>query len=384
MAKIAFFLCLVLCIERSWAVPTVSLEATPREIIPGLTPSLGLTCSPGAVAHEYRQVYFIQILADVAGTPTPLATLQPDRAPEVGVSNLRLTAEGQLGTGVRPNNASLTVTVDTPLAGGTITCKIEGLGANGNEVTYADSINVTEHPQSSVVHVVLKELVLRLRREAEALLAQTLALQQANQRLSLLTAAKRAALSEKEAALRLLREQVAASRSSVEAQEAHLNLTAPVLEAQVANISAHAPPTRVAFNAVERTERTYPAGSQILLETVLLNEGDGYNTTTSIFHPPVAGVYYITSAQLAHDHAGASYRSYSIRRNTTIMSSAYSGDDYQSSRYQHSSTGVVMALTPHDTVTVIEQYGTTATTQLAAYGYTPDGLSTNFAGYILY
>ena len=52
---------------------------------------------------------------------------------------------------------------------------------------------------------------------------------------------------------------------------------------------------------------------QILLETVKVNEGQGYNVSSSTFRPPVTGVYYFTTAQLAHDTAGTSTRVYSIR-----------------------------------------------------------------------
>ena len=92
---------------------TLQLEATPQELIPGLTQTLQLLCGPGRLAHDYRQVFFIQLLTDVGGVQTPLATLLPDKAPTPDLSDPRLAVSGRLDGG-SPAGASLLVIVRSP------------------------------------------------------------------------------------------------------------------------------------------------------------------------------------------------------------------------------------------------------------------------------
>ena len=67
-----------------------------------------------------------------------------------------------------------------------------------------------------------------------------------------------------------------------------------------------------------------------------------------------------------------------------MVGSAYNADDRQSSQFQHSSTSALVSLSPYDIVRVYQQYSATGTTLLAPYSNTPNGLSTNFAGYLVY
>ena len=52
---------------------------------------------------------------------------------------------------------------------------------------------------------------------------------------------------------------------------------------------------------------------QVEFETIVMNDGAGYNVSQSEFRAPVEGVYLLTVNTLAHDTASAGYRTYSIR-----------------------------------------------------------------------
>nr|KAG5711527.1 hypothetical protein BaRGS_025954 [Batillaria attramentaria] len=252
---------------------------------------------------------------------------------------------------------------------------------NGTLVPLA---TVAPGPESDLVDAFLKVVVWDLREEATKLLAQADSLQHENQRLTEEAAKRRAALTQKKTDLVHLQTQVDNLEQTVNFKEAELAVVNEELVEEIANVSENAPPQRVAFNAVERTERNYPSGAQVEFETVELNEGNAYNVTTNTFRPPVDGLYFFTSGQLAHDTASAGYRAYTIRRNSTIVAGAYNGDDRQGSTFQQSSTSTVADVTQYDLIRVYTQYASSSTTNLVPYQSTPQGLATNFAGYLVY
>ncbi|XP_045184238.2 cerebellin-3-like [Mercenaria mercenaria] len=108
------------------------------------------------------------------------------------------------------------------------------------------------------------------------------------------------------------------------------------VQAALENLTAEVTPI-IAFNAYLNTSGSYPVGQIVVFPHVILNEGDGYNSTTGYFTAPVAGLYHFTAHVCnLHDQ----YMVFSIvKGNTTIALSAV---------YENSSVtcGSVSAPTP--------------------------------------
>ncbi|KAL8560929.1 hypothetical protein ACOMHN_019913 [Nucella lapillus] len=324
-------------------------------------------------------------MANMDGIQRSLVTLQPGQAPTVTFTDPRVKASGSLSSLV-PDTAILKLYVDRPSAAdaGTVECQVVGLGKDGNVLKQTQTLPITVHPEAGLVDQELKAMVADLKREADALLDQTVTLRKQNQHLTRLHADKAAALKQKKSDLQSLKAQRQSLEKTVEGLEQSLRDSAQKLMADIGKVSTHAPARRVAFNALQTTERVYASGAQIEFHTVEMNEGGGYNSSTSIFRAPVEGMYYLTSAQLAHDIAGsAAIRTYSIQINSTVIGGADNRDDSQSSTYKQSSASALYHLGPYDIIRVYQTYSSDANSALSPYSNTPDGRSTNFAGYLV-
>ncbi|PVD37797.1 hypothetical protein C0Q70_00399 [Pomacea canaliculata] len=245
----------------------IQLTADPLQLIPVLAPSLTVTCQPGPAVDNYREVYYLQLTKEERGEQQAVASLRAGQAP----AQYR--------------------------------CEIEGLGPDGEEVYKSAVVNVTVHPQSEVANLFLKVIVSTLREETEAIQQQTTQVLAATQQLENEIAAKRREPSKSSGG------DPCESVPGGGCTQRHGGGPA----VQGGEPVAEVPGKRVAFSVTERTEKNYGAGVQVLFETVELNEGNGYNVSTSIFSPPLHGVYFLSSGQLTHDTAAASVRAFSLK-----------------------------------------------------------------------
>ena len=111
------------------------------------------------------------------------------------------------------------------------------------------------------------------------------------------------------------------------------------------------------------------ANSVIKYDTVMTNDGNGYQTTTGCFIAPTDGVYFIQSNALRCQNSGQLY--IHIMHNSNIVSSTSNLDE----TFESVSASVVLNLRKGDVVWIKLRIG-------QVYGHSPSHY-TNFMGYCI-